>query len=47
VVVSNAVSATSNPATLTVSSTPLPQNVVDVVTYHNDLARTGQKKRQY
>jgi hypothetical protein len=40
VVVSNAAgSATSNPATLTVSGATA---AVDVVTYHNDVARTGQ-----
>ena len=46
VVVSNSAgSATSNPATLNVSSTPPPPpppSVVDMVTYHNDIARTGQ-----
>ena len=48
VVVSNALgSATSNPATLTVSSTPPPPpSVVDVVTYHNDIARTGQNLKE-
>ncbi|MBZ5652987.1 MAG: PQQ-binding-like beta-propeller repeat protein, partial [Acidobacteriia bacterium] len=48
VVVSNSVgSATSDPATLTVSSTPPPPpNVVDVVTYHNDIARTGQNLKE-
>ena len=47
VVVSNALgSATSNPATLTVSSTPPPPSVVDVVTYHNDIARTGQNLQE-
>jgi PQQ enzyme repeat len=44
VVVSNSAgSATSNPATLTVSaSAPPPASATDVVTYHNDIARTGQ-----
>jgi outer membrane protein assembly factor BamB len=44
VVVSNAAgSVTSNPATLTVSgSAPSPTSSTDVVTYHNDIARTGQ-----
>ncbi len=48
VVSNSAGSVTSNPATLTVStsSTPPPSNpppsTADVVTYHNDLARTGQ-----
>ena len=47
VVVSNSVgSATSNPATLTVSSTPPPPSVVDMVTYHNDIARTGQNLKE-
>jgi outer membrane protein assembly factor BamB len=48
VVVSNALgSATSDPATLTVSSTPPPPpSVVDVVTYHNDIARTGQNLKE-
>lgn len=41
VVVSNSLgSVTSNPATLTVRS--ISASVVDVATYHNDLARTGQ-----
>jgi hypothetical protein len=41
VVVSNSAgSATSNPATLTVSSGTA--SATDVVTYHNDIARTGQ-----
>jgi hypothetical protein len=41
VVVSNPVgSATSNPATLTVS--PVATATTDVLTYHNDVARTGQ-----
>jgi hypothetical protein len=41
VVVSNSVgSATSNPATLTVS--PVATATTDVLTYHNDVARTGQ-----
>jgi outer membrane protein assembly factor BamB len=40
-VVSNSMgSATSNPATLLVSGTPTTS--VDVTTYHNDVARTGQ-----
>jgi hypothetical protein len=54
VVVSNSVgSATSNPATLSVSNpssspspdpspSPAPSASADVVTYHNDVARTGQ-----
>ncbi len=47
VVVTNSVgSATSNAATLTVSSTPPPPSVVDVVTYHNDIARTGQNLKE-
>jgi len=42
VVVSNSVgSATSNPATLSVSGVTAA-TAVDVVTYHNDVARTGQ-----
>jgi hypothetical protein len=42
VVVSNSVgSATSNPATLSVSG-GTAATAVDVVTYHNDVARTGQ-----
>jgi len=41
VVVSNAMgSATSNPATLTVNATA--PATTDVLTYHNDIARTGQ-----
>jgi len=41
VVVSNSVgSTTSNPATLTVS--PVATATTDVLTYHNDVARTGQ-----
>jgi PQQ-like domain len=46
VVVSNSAgSATSDQATLTVTSTP-PPNVLDVVTYHNDIARTGQNLKE-
>ncbi len=41
VVVSNSVgSATSNPATLTVN--PVVATTTDVLTYHNDIARTGE-----
>jgi hypothetical protein len=41
VVVSNAIgNATSNAATLTVN--PAPPATTDVLTYHNDIARTGQ-----
>jgi outer membrane protein assembly factor BamB len=44
VVVSNSAgSVTSNAATLTVNAaTPPPATSADVVTYHNDIARTGQ-----
>jgi hypothetical protein len=43
VVVSNGVNppATSNAATLTVNATPPPSNI-SVLTYHNDVGRTGQ-----
>ena len=57
VVSNSAGSVTSNPATLTVSTTsaPAPSNpppsnpppsTADVVTYHNDLARTGQNLKE-
>ena len=43
VLVSNSAgSATNNDATLTVNLPPPPTSTTDVVTYHNDIARTGQ-----
>ncbi|HYL10632.1 MAG TPA: hypothetical protein VEU31_07835 [Candidatus Acidoferrales bacterium] len=41
VVSNSAGTATSNPATLTVTSTPPPPSTANVLTYHNDNARTG------
>jgi hypothetical protein len=42
IVTNSAGNATSNPATLTVNSQPPPPSTANILTYHNDNARTGQ-----